>query len=143
MPRRPVRDFIARDTVLMAEPEETVRDAAIGMAAHHCGSVLVARGDVLVGIFTERDLLSRVVAAGRDLDTRLLEVMTANPDTIAADAPIGDAIRQMSEGRYRHLPVIDDERVLGVLSIRDLPFAEIAVVEKELDDRQSLAERIW
>ena len=87
MPRRLVRDFLARDTVLKAEPEETVRDAAIGMAAHHCGSVLVARGDVLVGIFTERDLLARVVAAGRDLDTRLLEVMTANPDTIAADAP--------------------------------------------------------
>ncbi len=143
MPRRPVRSFLARDTVLKAEPEESVRDAAIGMAANHCGSVLVARGDVLIGIFTERDLLARVVAAGRDLDTPLLEVMTANPDTIAADAPVGDAIRQMSEGGYRHLPVIEDERVLGVLSIRDLPFAEIAVVEKEMDDRQSLTERIW
>ena len=143
MPRRPVRSFLARDTVLKAEPQETVRDAAIGMAAHHCGSVLVARGDVLIGIFTERDLLARVVAAGRGLDTQLLEVMTANPETIAADAPVGDAIRQMSEGGYRHLPVIDDERVLGVLSIRDLPFAEIAIAEKEMEDRKSLAERIW
>ena len=143
MSNRPVRDFLARDTLLKAEPEETVRDAAIGMAAHHCGSVLVARGDVLVGIFTERDLLSRVVAAGRDLDTRLVEVMTANPDTIPADAPIRDAIRQMNECGYRHLPVIENERVLGILSIRDLPFAEIAIMEKELDERQSLAERIW
>lgn len=143
MPRRPVRSFLARDTVLKAEPEKSVRDAAIGMAANHCGSVLVARGDALLGIFTERDLLARVVAAGRDLDTQLLEVMTANPDTIAADAPVGDAIRQMSEGGYRHLPVIEDDRVVGVLSIRDLPFAEIAVVEKEMDDRQSLTERIW
>ncbi|MCB1993850.1 MAG: CBS domain-containing protein, partial [Geminicoccaceae bacterium] len=141
MPRRPVRDFLARDTLLKAEPEETVRDAAIGMAAHHCGSVLIARGDALVGIFTERDLLSRVVAAGRDLDTPLIEVMTANPDTIAADAPIKDAIRQMNECGYRHLPVIENDRVLGILSIRDLPFAEIALMEKELDDRQSLAER--
>lgn len=143
MSNRPVRDFLARDTLLKAEPEETVRDAAIGMAAHHCGSVLVARGDVLVGIFTERDLLARVVAAGRDLDTPLVEVMTANPDTIAADAPIRDAIRQMNECGYRHLPVIENERVLGILSIRDLPFAEIAIMEKELDERQSLAERIW
>lgn len=143
MSNRPVRDFLARDTLLKAEPEETVRDAAIGMAAHHCGSVLVARGDVLVGIFTERDLLARVVAAGRDLDTPLVEVMTANPDTIAADAPIKDAIRQMNECGYRHLPVIENDRVLGILSIRDLPFAEIALMEKELDDRQSLAERIW
>ncbi len=143
MSNRPVRDFLARDTLLKAEPEETVRDAAIGMAAHHCGSVLVARGDVLVGIFTERDLLARVVAAGRDLDTPLVEVMTANPDTIAADAPIGDAIRQMNECCYRHLPVIENERVLGILSIRDLPFAEIAIMERELDERQSLAERIW
>lgn len=143
MSNRPVRDFLARDTLLKAEPEETVRDAAIGMAAHHCGSVVVARGDVLVGIFTERDLLARVVAAGRDLDTPLVEVMTANPDTIAADAPIRDAIRQMNECCYRHLPVIENERVLGILSIRDLPFAEIAIMERELDERQSLAERIW
>lgn len=143
MRNRPVRDFLARDVLLKAEPEESARDAAIGMAAHHCGSVLVCRDDTLIGIFTERDLLARVVAMGRDLDTPLLEVMTANPDTIDADAPIKQAIRQMNELGYRHLPVIENERVLGILSIRDLPVAEIALMQPEIEEREALAERIW
>lgn len=143
MPDRPVRDFIARDVLLQASPEETVRDAAIGMAAHHCGAVLVCRDDTLIGIFTERDLLARVVALGRDLDTPLIEVMTANPDTIEAKAPIIAAIRQMAEFGYRHLPVVENERVLGLLSIRDLPVAELALAQPELETREALAERLW
>lgn len=143
MPDRPVRDFLARDVLLQASPEESARDAAIGMAAHHCGAVLVCRDDTLIGIFTERDLIARVVAVGRDLDTPLLEVMTANPDTIAADAPIIAAIRQMSEFGYRHLPVVENERVMGLLSLRDLPVAELALAQPELEAREALAERIW
>ena len=143
MPQRPVRDFLARDVLLRASPEETVRDAAIGMAAHHCGAILVCRDDTLVGIFTERDLISRVVAMGRDLDTPLVEVMTANPDIIAADASIMTAIRQMNEHGYRHLPVVEDDRVLGILSIRDLPVAELALMEPEREEREALAERMW
>jgi CBS domain-containing protein len=113
------------------------------MAAHHCGAVLVCRDDTLVGIFTERDLISRVVAMGRDLDTPLVEVMTANPDIIAAEAPIATAIRQMSEHGYRHLPVVENDRVLGILSIRDLPVAELALLEPEREEREALAERMW
>jgi CBS domain-containing protein len=143
MPQRPVRDFLARDVLLRASPEETVRDAAIGMAAHHCGAILVCRDDTLVGIFTERDLISRVVAMGRDLDTPLVEVMTANPDIIAAEASIMTAIRQMNEHGYRHLPVVEDDRVLGILSIRDLPVAELALLEPEREEREALAERMW
>ena len=143
MSDRPVRDFLARDVLLQASPEESARDAAIGMAAHHCGAVLVCRDDTLIGIFTERDLIARVVALGRDLDTPLLEVMTANPDTIAADAPIIAAIRQMSEFGYRHLPVVENERVMGLLSLRDLPVAELALAQPELEAREALAERIW
>ena len=143
MPDRSVRDFIARDVLLQASPEESVRDAAIGMAAHHCGAVLVCRDDTLIGIFTERDLVARVVAVGRDLDTPLLEVMTANPDTIEATAPISAAIRQMAEFGYRHLPVVENERVLGLLSIRDLPVAELALAEPELETREVVAERLW
>jgi CBS domain-containing protein len=143
MPNRPVRDFLARDVLLKASPEESARDAAIGMAAHHCGAVLVCRDDTLIGIFTERDLVARVVAMGRDLDTPLLEVMTANPDTIKAEAPIIDAIRQMNEFGYRHLPVVENERILGILSIRDLPVAELALAQPELETREALAERMW
>jgi len=143
VPDRPVRDFLARDVLLQASPEESVRDAAIGMAAHHCSAVLVCRDDTLIGIFTERDLVARVVAPGRDLDTPLLEVMTANPDTIEANAPIIAAIRQMSEFGYRHLPVVENDRVLGLLSTRDLPVAELASAQPELETREALAERMW
>ena len=143
MSNRPVRDFLARDVLLQASPEESARDAAIGMAAHHCGAVLVCRDDTLIGIFTERDLVARVVALGRDLDTPLIEVMTANPDTIDAGAPIITAIRQMNEFGYRHLPVVENERVLGILSIRDLPVAELALAQPELEAREALAERMW
>ncbi len=143
MPNRPVRDFLARDVLLKASPEESARDAAIGMAAHHCGAVLVCRDDTLIGIFTERDLVARVVAPGRDLDTPLIEVMTANPDTIEANAPIIAAIRQMAEFGYRHLPVVENDRVLGILALRDLPVAELAVAQPELEARELLTERMW
>ena len=141
MPNRPVRDFLADDVLLKASPEETVRDAAIGMAAHHCGAILVCRDDTLIGIFTERDLIAKVVALGRDLDTALIEVMTANPDTIAADASIMSAVRQMSDSGYRHLPVVQADRILGILSIRDLPAVEIALDQSELESNKVLVER--
>ena len=140
MPDCPVRDYLARDVLLQASPEASAREAAIGMAAHHCGAVLVCREDTLIGIFTERDLVTRVVALGRDLETPLLEVMTANPDTIEAAAPIGDAVRQMQGSGYRHLPVVENERVLGLLALRDLPVAEFAAARAEPEMAEVLAE---
>ncbi len=147
MPERPVRDFLGQDVLLKASPEETVRDAAIGMAAHQASAILVCRDDTLVGIFTERDLVTRVAALGRDLDTPLLEVMTANPDTIDAGTSLAAAIRQMGEHGYRHLPVIEDDRVLGLLAAHDLLMAGLAQLapepqpEPEPERRESLAER--
>lgn len=143
MPERPVRDFLADDVLLKASPEETVRDAAIGMAAHHCGAILVCRDDTLVGIFTERDLITRVVALGGDIDTPLIEVMTANPDVIEADASITTAIRQMRDSGHRHLPVVQDGRILGLLSIRDLPIIERALGHTEVEQRELAVDRSW
>ncbi len=143
VPDRPVRDFLGRDVLLKAAPEETVRDAAIGMAAHHGRAVLVCRGDMLVGIVTERDLVTRVMALGRELDTPLVEVMTANPDVIEANAAISAAVRQMDEQGYRHLPVVEDDRVLGLLSADDLPLAGQAEVAPDGRQREALAERLW
>ena len=89
MSGRPVRALIERDTIVRCTPEDTVRSAVKAMAEHVCGSILVMQGDKLVGIFTERDLLMRVAAAGRDLDrTAIGEVMTREPDTIGADEPV-------------------------------------------------------
>ena len=144
MPRRPVRDCIKRDEALVGRADDKVQDAAKRMAAAACSSILICDGDRLLGIFTERDLLVRVVAAGLDPKaTALREVMTANPDTIDGAAPVIEAIRRMDELNFRHMPVIERGRVLGVVSWRDLPFEDRAVVQDELDQRHRLAERMW
>lgn len=144
MPQRPIRNCIRRPEPLVAQPGDTVRAAAKEMAEHACSSILVCEGGKLVGIFTERDLLARVVAEGLDPDrTKLTEVMSADPDRIEAGEPVIEAIRRMDEFNYRHLPVMEKGRVLGVVSLRDLPFEDIAMMKPELDQRHDLAERIW
>jgi CBS domain-containing protein len=144
MPNRPVCECIRRKEPLVASGGETVRQAAQRMAQACCSSILICDGDRLRGIFTERDLLVRVVAAGRDpAATPLHEVMTADPDTIQATAPVIEAIRRMDEFSYRHMPVLDAGRVVGVISWRDLPFEDRTKLQPELDQRHSLAERMW
>ena len=108
MARRTVREMIERDRLVSAGPRTTVRRPPAAMAAGRCGSVLVVEDGRLLGIFTERDLLNRIAAAGKDLDrTHLAEVMTKDPDTIGADEPVIAAIRKMDEFSYRYLPVLD------------------------------------
>lgn len=141
---RPVRSILKRDEPLRGCAKDTVRAAATVMAEHCCSSILVCDGDALQGIFTERDLLVRVVAAGLDPDrTTLGEVMTHDPDTIDGTAPVIEAIRQMDEFGYRHLPVMESGRVVGVIALRDLPFDDLSRMQPELDQRHALAERIW
>jgi CBS domain-containing protein len=142
--RHLVRDCVRRAEPLAAKPGDTVRAAAKRMAEQACSSILVCEGGRLLGIFTERDLLARVVAESRDPDkTRLEEVMSADLDTIGPDEPVVEAIRRMDEFSYRHLPVVEGGKVLGVVSWRDLPFEDRAQAQPELDQRHDLAERIW
>jgi CBS domain-containing protein len=144
MLKRPVRECIKRDEPLCAKAEDTVYDAAVRMAEHCCSSILICDGKRLTGIFTERDMLVRVVAAGRDpTRTRLAEVMSHDPDTIQASEPVVDAIRRMDEFNYRHLPVMEEGRLLGVVALRDLPLEDLSLMQPELDQRHALAERMW
>jgi CBS domain-containing protein len=148
MRKRPVRSILRRHRLgpelVAARADETVCAAAKRMAENKCGSILIMDSERLLGIFTERDLLVRVVATGRDpAETRLDEVMTTDIETIDGDDSIEEAIRRMDEGAFRHLPVVDSHRVLGVLSIRDIPILELGSMAKELDERHRLAERIW
>lgn len=144
MPERPVKDILKRDAAIEAGPDRSVLDAARLMAEHRCGSVIVCHGGEIVGIFTERDLLTRVVAAERDVRTTTLgEVMTPRPDRVEMDTPLKDAVRMMDEFGYRHLPVVEAATLKGVISMRDVPWNEIARLEPELDDRHALAERMW
>jgi CBS domain-containing protein len=144
MATRPVREIITRDRPLVGHPDDTVRTAAEAMAEHGCGSILVCDGEQLKGIFTERDLLVRVVAAGRDAArTKLAEVMTPEPDTIGGSEPVVEAVRRMDECGYRHLPVLEEDRLLGVISLRDVPLEVMVRLQPELEQRHLLAERLW
>ena len=102
-------------------PSATVREAVALMAKRRIGAVPVVEEGRLLGIFTERDAIVRVIAEGRDPDTtRLGDVMTANPDTVKSSDAVLHALELMNEHNYRHLPVVDNGKLVGVVSIRDL-----------------------
>lgn len=132
--RRIVPDIIGTQDPLIMPPTATVRAAALAMRRRHVGAVLVGEGQTLAGIFTERDMVDRVVAEGRDPErTALAEVMTADPDTIAPEASAMDALRRMEDGGYRHLPVVERGRLIGIVSRRDFFGAEMARLEDETE----------
>ncbi len=141
MPVRTLREVVAHQTILSALPASTVREAARQMAEHKVGAILVLEGGKLTGIFTERDLLNRVVARGLDPDgTPLARVMSPDPHTIGADKSLAQALVMMHEGCYRHVPVVDGDRVLGMVSARDALGRELSEFEDELERRDRLTE---
>jgi CBS domain-containing protein len=148
MPKRPVRSILHRrrfgPDLVSVRPDETAAEAAQRMAENRCGSVLVMEDKRLLGIFTERDLLVRVVAAGLEsARTKIRDIMSTDLETIRAEEPVAEAVRRMDEGGFRHLPVLDGDHVLGVVSARDIPVLVIGKMADELDRRHRLAERAW
>ncbi|MCA9283800.1 MAG: CBS domain-containing protein [Phycisphaerales bacterium] len=121
------------ESVAWLPPSATVLDAARLMNDRHIGSVVVMDDGHLVGIFTERDVLRRIVAAQRDPGTtRLSEVMTA-PVAVAAPYTLLDELRAVvRERRIRHVPVVDGEHVLGMISIGDLNRIEQQVQQQTI-----------
>lgn len=141
MPNRTLRDVVAHQQVFSMPPTASVRDAALRMAEAKVGAMLVVDGDKLAGIFTERDLLIRVVARHLDPDTtRLAEVMTPDPYTADPEMPLSQALVMMYEGCYRHVPVVEGGRPLGVVSARDALGRELTELEYELERRDRLTE---
>lgn len=141
MHHRTVLDLVGRSEPAQLPPHTAVREAVRLMAKRQIGAVLVTEKGGLAGIFTERDMVNRVVAVGRDPDTTLLgEVMTPNPRTIESAAPALAALRIMQNGQFRHLPVMRDGRLAGVLSMRDFASAEFAEMEREHEFERAIAE---
>jgi CBS domain-containing protein len=139
MLRKIIPDVIGDQVLAHLTETATVRDAARLMRERNVASVLVMKGPALLGIFTERDMVQRVVAEGCDPEeTRLGQVMTPNPDTISADRKAIEALRLMDDARYRHLPVVRDGEVVAVVSRRDFSGAEKA----RLDDETAVWDRI-
>jgi CBS domain-containing protein len=100
-------------------PSQTVAEAAALMRQERVGCLLVCANARLVGIFTERDLMRRVLAAGKPLTLPVSDCMTPDPVVVHPKEPVGVAVRRMEEGGYRHLPVVDEAgRPVGVLSVK-------------------------
>ncbi len=116
---RPVSEVMQRSKALKAAPATLVSKAARMMAAKNAGAVMVVVGGRLVGICTERDIVFRVVGAGLDAAaTRLADVMTRTPRTIEPDKPFGHALLVMQEHGFRHLPVVQNGKPVGIVSSR-------------------------
>jgi CBS domain-containing protein len=117
---RPISEILRGHQLVSADPGMSVREAAQLMASEKIGALPVVREGRLIGIFTERDALVRVLARGLDPDkTPVSEVMTADPITIDARRPFKHALQMMVNGGFRHVPVVESGSVVGVVSARD------------------------
>jgi CBS domain-containing protein len=136
---RSIRSIVAGQTPISAAKTTTVVEAARLMKQQNIGALLVLDSSRLIGIFTERDALFRVLAAGRDPNaTRLGDVMTAQPQTIGPDEPFLHALRVMHEGKFRHLPVVEFGRPLGMVSVRDALDDDLYALRVDLEQRQEM-----
>ena len=141
MSNRPIRTVIGNQKVLTVEGTSTVTQAARVMREHKTGALLVCESGRLVGVFTERDALFRVTAEERDPHTtRVSEVMTADPQTISPDKPLGHALHMMYEGGFRNVPVVENGRPIGMVSARDALGPELKAFVAEMDEREHIAE---
>ena len=123
-----IADLLGRRSpvVHVMSPEQSVLDAVALMSARRVGAVPVVENGRLVGIFSERDVVRRVVAMGRPIDkTRLAEVMTPDPITALPGDERAEAMRKMDDAQCRHLPIVQHGALVDMLSIRDVLFVEL------------------
>jgi CBS domain-containing protein len=120
--REPIRALHLRAGYVGVPLGSTIGEAARIMKEHRIGCVLVEEGGKLVGIFTERDILAKLVGTGYDpAKVQVDGVMTRNPETLTPDDPIAFAMQLMSVGGFRHVPLVDaDRRPVGILSVKDI-----------------------
>jgi CBS domain-containing protein len=141
MPNRPVSQLVKNQRILTATATMSVAEAAAAMREAKVGAIMVVNGPRLVGIFTERDALYRVLAAGKDPKrTSLADVMTVSPTTITPDMPFGHALHLMYERGFRHVPVVENGLPIGMVSARDALGPEMEQFEAELREREHLTE---
>ena len=138
---RTIRDIISRQPILTLPPDASVREAARAMADYRVGSVMVVEKGRLVGIFTERDCLNRVLATAVDPDkTELRAVMTGNVMTITPDHSLVNALHRLHDNGFRHMPVVENGRPVGMVSVRDALGSDLIRFEQEEKIKERLAE---
>jgi CBS domain-containing protein len=140
MVMRKISDIVRQQVPLTLSPDATVREACRRMRERRVGAVLVTLDDCrLVGIFTGRDAVHRVLAEGKSATgTPLSEVMTRDPTTMPPGKTAIDVLRLMEDGRYRHVPIVDDGKVVGIVSRFDFTGLEL----DRLDEETGIWERI-
>jgi CBS domain-containing protein len=138
MRRKIIPDIVNGQTIHELPETASAREAAKMMADNNIGAVVVTSDGALCGIVTERDLAWRVMAPGLDPgDTPLSAIMTANPDTLdPGDRPL-NALELMRVRGYRHLPVAEGGKVVGMVSVRDLYAARQERLENDLREREA------
>jgi CBS domain-containing protein len=137
---RTLLDIVRNRNPATLPPSATVRDACRCMRDRRIGAVLVTEGDHrLLGIFRGRDAVHRVLAEGKSAArTKLAEVMTRDPDTLPPGRTAIEELRLMEGGRYRHVPIVDGSKVVGIVSRFDFSGIEL----DRLDEETGLWERI-
>jgi CBS domain-containing protein len=129
---RSIRTLIADKECITCAENLSVGEAARLMQRNRSGAIMVVEGERLIGIFTERDALFRVLAENRDQSTPVRDVMTRNPLSITPDKPFAEALQIMHEGRFRHVPVVENGRAVGMVSASDAMGPELVAFVWEL-----------
>ena len=137
---RPIQELLKRHggTIWSLHPQETVFDALKTLSDRDVGALMVLDEGVLVGVFSERDYTRKIALAGKaSRDTRVEEIMTTTVLTVSPKATTDECMALMSQRKIRHLPVVDGEKVLGMISIRDIMDDMLKDREETINQLQS------
>lgn len=120
------------DTVISVSPDTSIGDLIATLARHNIGAVVVLEGDRLVGIISERDIVRHLAGSAEGFRSQPVQtIMTRSPQTCVKADKIDDALNKMSQGRFRHLPVVEDGKLIGIISIGDVVKRKLEDVEME------------
>jgi CBS domain-containing protein len=126
-----IYDLVKDRRVYSVDADSSVLEAARFMMEHNIGALPVLRNGELVGIFSERDIMNRVVAIGRSPGTtKVAEVMTSNPKAVSVDETVENSLFIMREHGFRHLPITDGKQLKGLVSLRDLLLRYVKETER-------------
>ena len=126
-----VPDIIEDQKYVSVSATLTVREVAQIMTKHHFGALMVTKNDKLEGIVSERDITMKVVSQGRDAEKmKVSQIMTKNPETARSEDSALSALEKMHDRGFRHLPIVDGDIIIGIVSIRDL----YAAAKRQLED---------
>ncbi len=138
MPRS-IASVIAERSLYTLPSTATAREAARTLAEKEVGAIAVVDDGRLAGVLSERDLTVRIIAGGADADaTRVADIMTRDPITVQAAESLSHALNEMRGRKFRHLPVVDGDKLVGMISVRDLFAAMKAELEHDLTEREAM-----